>query len=803
MMRSLVRNPGFAATAVLTLALGIGASCVVWTAVRAVLIDLPPVTAAEELRVIDRTLIEASGARADGSFLSYPVYTALREQLAGVGRLAAYTAQPRSFNLASGAAEASRLPLELVAGDYLDVLGVPVAYGRPLASSDDVEGAAPVLVLGHAAARALYGEPAAAVGATLRVDGHAFEVVGVTPAGFAGLSQRAAGFVPMAQAPRLTFARRLVGALSFWHQAVLRPVPGATAAALDARLQVAGGVVAERFGGDRIVGFEFRVLDLRAARDDGSTTRTLLVLAGGVIALLLLACANAANLLLVRGVARATEQATRLALGADRGRLVRAALLEGALLTLAAALLALPLAGATLWLLARAAPGLALGAVPLDALALDASTAAFAIGVALVCVLLAALGPALGAARQAERVGLAAALRGPRAGAALRRCLILFEAAAATLLLVGAGLMLRSAWNLQHEPLGFVPDQVLVAELGMPRANYKGAQADAFLAATLERAAALPGVATAAFAYCPPPDGACDQIVARTADQAEHHVVLNQVSQGYFDALSVPLLAGRGFGPADGAGGAPVVVLAERAARELFGSTQAALGARLALGVGWPEQGATAEVVGVVGDLRDAGLAAPPRPLVYVDWRQLSYGEGRFLLRGAQPAALARPLAAVVRAQDPEVVVWDARSMTERISAAIARERLVATLLLAFGAIALLLAATGVAAVLGLAVEQRRREFGIRLAVGARPRDLLAAVLGDGVATVLAGAALGLVAAQLLSGALAALLHGVAPLDPTVRVAALAAIAVAGALGALLPAWRAARTEPTTVLRHE
>jgi putative ABC transport system permease protein len=246
-----------------------------------------------------------------------------------------------------------------------------------------------------------------------------------------------------------------------------------------------------------------------------------------------------------------------------------------------------------------------------------------------------------------------------------------------------------------------------------------------------------------------------------------------------------------------------VVVLAERAARAMFGSTEAALGQRLSLGIGWPEAGATAEVVGVVGDIRDGGFAGEARPLVYVDWRQQSYGEGRLVLRGAQPAQLARPLAALVRAQDPEVVVWDARPMSERLAASIARERLVAALLLAFGAIAMLLAAIGVAAVLGLAVEQRRREFGIRLAVGARPRDLLAAVLGDGVATVLGGAALGLIAATALGGVLGALLHGVAPLDTGVRLAALAAIALAGALGAALPAWRAARVDPMAALRHE
>lgn len=791
-LRGLMRAPRFAFVMCAILGVGIGASVAVWSALYAVVLDRPPVAEPGQLRIIERTLVAPDGERSTASWLSYPVYRVIEDAIGNAADVAAFTAVPRAYGLSVGDLPAQRGQVEFVSGNYFGLLGVGATHGRTLIAADDIAGASPTVVLAEQVARALFGDAGAGVGRIVRIDGYTFEVVGVTPADFAGLSREAVAFTTMVNAPTLTFANRLRGSLSHWHQAVIRPHADATPAEIAAALGAAATMAGEQFAGTRVSRFEFASIDLQSALGDPNTSRALWVAFGGVVALLLLACVNAANLSLMRGVTRAREFAVRTALGANRGRLLRGHLIEGLLIGSGAAAVAVGIAAALFQGLRYAAPEFAVGT-----LSTDWRLVATASSLALVTILVALVAPALA---RADLSGL----RKHSGSAGIRRGLVAAEVALATVLIVGAGLMVRSAWNLSQVDPGYASSEVLIADVALPRADYRGATAAAFHAAALERVGALPGVEASAFAYCPPPQARCDQIVAYVPGRDESiEVVLNQVSAGYFETLRIPLLGGRPFGRIDGEGGAPVAVISKSAAVSLFGDVREALGKHVRLGVGWPADDGFAEVVGVVGDVIDAGLASTARPLVYTDWRQLSYGEGSLLVRSASPAMLRGPVSDAITSLDPAAIPWNVRPLAERLQGTVARERIVTALLTGLGLIALVLAVSGVFAMLGLAVEQRNREFGVRKAVGARPRDVFSLVLRDGAVTVAAGSAVGLGVAFVVSSTLQTLLFGVQPNDPMIFIVTSAGLFAAAIAGAALPAMRAASVDPMDVLRDD
>jgi predicted permease len=506
------------------------------------------------------------------------LFQTLRDAGGGTA-IAAYTANPNAYTLALPGQSGARAPVEFVSWNYFDTLGVAAQQGRVLAALDDQDGAPLTVVLAHGAAINLFGDAESAIGEIVAIDGYQFAVIGVTDRGFRGLSERAAAFVPMSAVPTLTFARRLQQRMSFWHQVVVRgDLPPGVAA-----------VATAEFSGGPVSAFEFSTMDLRSARGDERTARTLWVAFGGVFALVLLACANAANLVLMRGTQRLQEFAVRIAMGADRNRLLREQLVEGAVVAVLATVVAVLFAGITVAAVRQWTPGLTFGAMSVDTFAVDARMVLAAAVIAVVSVLLSFLAPAFLAARRAALGHRDLGGRGSTAAIGARRVLVGVEIALATVLLVGAVLFLRSAMNLQAVDLGYRTDGVVIADVALPRADYRGGAVGEFHTAALEQIAALPGVTNAAFAFCPPPAAACDHIVANVDGGAQEvPVVYNQVSASYFDTLAIPVVRGRGFGPTDTGDGAPVIVVSERAARELFGSVDAALGGRVTLGVGLP-----------------------------------------------------------------------------------------------------------------------------------------------------------------------------------------------------------------------
>jgi putative ABC transport system permease protein len=534
----------------------------------------------------------------------------------------------------------------------------------------------------------------------------------------------------------------------------------------------------------------------------------LLILLGAVGFVALIACANVANLLLMRGVSRRPEIAVRVALGAERGRLVRQLLTESLLLALAGAALGLALATGAIELILRFGPG----DIPrLAEVGIDGGVLAFVVATTLAATLLFGLAPAL----QASRAPIEG-LRGASGGASLQRRarrmrqgLVVAEVALALALCAGAGLMLRSLVRLSAVDPGFRSERVLTFELSLPDARYRDeGRVGAFAEQLLVRLRALPGVRASGAIFGLPLTGMrfSSSFQVEGAPVAKAHEPSAQVrvaSRDYFRVMSIPVIAGRAFGPSDRAG-SPPVILATRSAARKFWPDGNALGKRVRFGARPASTRLQGEIVGIVGDVRDVGLAEAPEPLFYACFEQAPVGFFSAVVRTAgSPEGLTAAVRREVGRLDPELPVTALAALDEVVSRSAARPRFYVLLLSLFAAAALLLAAVGIYGVLAYAVHQRSREIAIRMALGAGAREVQRLVLREGAVLAAAGLALGLGAALLLTRALGGLLFGIRPTDPATYAGVSLLLAAVALTACYFPARRAVRVDPLVVLRME
>ena len=812
-LRALAKSPAFTAVAVLTLALGIGANTAVFTLLDAALfrrLDVP-----EPSRLVWLTGTSAQGSRFRG--LSYPEYLEHRDADSVFTGLMAYDHVPVAL---SGGGEPERVQGLIVTGGYFRVLGVRLQAGRAFSPEEDATPLThPVVVLGDALWRGRFGADPGIVGTSIVLDGQPYTVIGVAPRGFTGVDLGEPGdlFVPMAMMDRLRpdNGGLLANRGARWLRVVGRLRPGVTMDAARAQVGITGARIAaqwpesmERTG----AGIEPMVGGLDPDnRRDGIPIFTLLMAVPAMV--LLIACANAANLLLARATGRRREIAVRLALGATRARLVRMLLAESLLLALAAGALGTLLA---LWLSDIVG---ALGEVPsyiTGALAPDLRVLAFTMTLALGTGLVFGLVPALGA----TRLAVAPALKdeGPGQGRLSRsrlvRGFVMTQVAASLVLLVVAGLFLRTLDKATRADLGFDARHGIAMTYDLTLQGYDAERQGAFDRLLLERVRALPGVEAASLVGdLPFSEREVSGQVLREGDQEIAGTGARDTYEGfeasftvawpdYFRTLGKAPVMGRDFAPSDDARAPRVVIVNRTLARRLWPG-QSPLGKRLRL-AGRDEP--LREVVGVVPDTKVHALTEGPRGFLFFPERQQQNFGGDLTLvvrTTGEGATMLPPVRAILRGMDANLPVYRQRSLEDQVRLGLDKERAASALLGSFGALALVLAALGLYGVMAYAVTQRTREMGIRMALGAARRDVLRLIVVEGVRLASVGIVVGLVLSAALTRVIGRFLYGVTPTDAVTFAAVAMLLAGVAALASLVPARRAVRVDPMVALRAE
>ena len=794
--RHFVAQPGFTAVALLTLAIGIGATSAIFSAVHAVVLQPLPYPAPDRLVNVYEEYQGRPGGVSAGNFTDARAGATTFRELAA--------AQYSSFNLThEGAAE--RVPGARVTAGFFDVFGVQPALGRPFTAAEDEPGKEQVVVLSHRLWTRRFGADPSLVGRDIRLGGQAYRVLGVMPASFDLTADAEELWVPIAFTAqrKVTHDDHYLSIFGRLKDGVSREQ------ALGDLNRLVPGIRALYPKDTQTLGFL-----VLAMTDDvvGDYRTRLFVMFGAVGFVLLIACANLANLLLARGAARSGELAIRAALGAGRARIVRQLLTESVMLALCASLLGLGLAEIGVRALVAMSPP---GVPRLEQARLDGLVILFTVGVAFLCALIFGLAPAIRAARTDVQTGLRSAGRSP-AGAIrdrLRTALIVGELALALLLLTGASLLIQSALALQRVPPGFNPAGVLSARLSLPADVYGPPEAvQQTFEAILEQARAIPGVRAAAVTSQVPRGrgGNGNGLVpeGRTLDAA-HSIGsrLRIVTPGYFDAMGIPIVRGRALTDQDRRGGLKVMVISEALARAAW-PDQDPIGRRISCCEKDADNGFRT-VVGVAGDVRSRAPGEAPIPEFYLSIAQLPPEAWSWIQRtmyvvvrtAGDPSSAAAPLRDVVTRVAPGVPLFDVRTMDERLGASLSTARFNMTLLTLLGAIGLLLAAIGIYGVMGYFVSRRTQEIGVRMALGATRVDVVRLVIRQAAAPLGAGLVIGVLASLALAGVLEAELFGVGPRDPWTLIVVAVLLAVVGLLATLIPARRAASIDPTQALR--
>jgi predicted permease len=847
--RRLRRTPGFTTVAVLILALGIGANTALFGALDQALRGAARYPDPERLVVVDMMLASTAATPPDTFPWSYPKLELARREIRSVAPLAGFGLRPGTL---TGAGDAIRVVMETVSVPYFEVLGERPPMGRAFDESEDLPGNGAVAILGHALWTSRFGGAPDVVGKTLTIDGVSFEVVGVMRQGFRGLTGRAELWLPMGAYAALGTPGRLRQPWSHWLRVVGRLDGGATLASAREELAVVGRALTEAFpdpngGGAHGV----TAVPLLSARVNPVARAAVAAVSAGSLLLLLIACANLAGLLLARASARRTDFAVRAALGAGRARLARESLTESLLLAIVGGAAGLALAWLGQEAVARAirytletAGTRSLQYLDPDTLELRAP----ALLVGCVLALLVGVGAGLLPARAAGARDLTRDLRTGSVGGFARsrlaedagRGLLVSAQLALTLLLVaGAGLMASSFAELSRVSVGFTNRDVLVLRFdGGPARTAE--EAAAFERDLLARVGALPGVLSAATALCPPLASRCDLTGLRQIDDERpldfgdmESVVTSEISSDYFRALGVRVLAGRDLGPGLRPEDPAEAVVNEAAARKYFGGS--AVGHRIVVTHELTEVGRPAEIVGVVEDVRHGGLEDEVLPAIYLSRAQAPRAYGTLLVSpggdvaggggafpvggGAAPSApgggdaslrsdahlsaLLEAVRAEARAVDPTLPLTDATTLRDLHAGATARTRVLLTLLMAFSALGLLLSAVGIYGVVSYDVLRRRRETGLRVALGASTPRVLRSVLARPALFAAAGGVAGVAGASFLTPHLGALLFRVEGGDPVVMGASALVLFVVALGAAWRPTRRALELDPAETLRGE
>lgn len=815
-LRWLRHSPVFTVTAVLSLAVGIGANAAIFNLIDIVLLRPLPVARPGELAVPVMT-----GADGEPSHVfSYPMFLALENNRTLTG-LTAMTPMRFSFGV-DGTADATTSG-QLVSGNYYSVVGVPAAMGRTLLPSDDgAPGTGAVAVLGYGFWQRRFGNNPSVVGRRIALNGVSFTVVGVSAEGFSGtrVGERADVTVPLSMWPLLAGpgdAFRLTpmdGEL--WLGLMGRRRAGVT----DTQVQTELGAIFqpifnEWFADPKARLFGPHHLEIEPGSRGVSDlrqrfSRPLWLLMGAVGLVLLISCANVANLLLARAAARGREMAVRISLGATRARLIRQLLAESVLLACLGAGVGLLL---TMWTSVSLAAILSgdggqLAAHP------DLRVLAFTCGVALATGVLFGLAPAAAASHLDTGAALKDGGRGSTSGGrrmGLRGMLVVLQVAVSVVLLVCASLFVRTLWNLRTIDLGMDQEHVLTLRLEPVGSNQKRssqARLSVIYGRIVDELQRVPGIRAVSLTGTTPLSdenqfGSNLKVDGYVPSAGEDmHVRFIQVYPDFLKALGVPLLAGRDLQTGDNQPGAPFrAVVNEAMAKRFFGGAAAAIGRGFTQG----GDGAHVEIVGVAADARDQAIREAPEPRVFMTFARAGTGRGQMtlLVRAAvDPRGLVSTLRQIAHDADPTMPVFEVQTIADRVAAQTRQQQLVALLTTLFGAVAALLAAIGLYGVVAYAVTSRRTEFGVRLALGATPGGLKRLVLGDGLLLVMVGLVAGLTTSLAVARWIAQMLFGVEPFDPVSFAWSAALLVTVATIAAWVPARHAARIDPIVVLRQ-
>jgi len=813
-LRTFARAPLFTAVAVATLAIGIGANTAIFSAVDTLLLTPLPFRAPDRLMSLSLTLPATADSRArDDLVWSYPKIEAFRESQNIFSELTAWFGIQYTVRVGD---DALRVYGEFVDSHYFPTLGVVPALGRAMSPDENRAGGPQVAVISDELWHSTFNADPSVIGKPLNVDGTVFTIVGVGPPHFAGVSGQARFWIPFLNGPAAWSVANFHDPGNHSFYVIGRLAPGVAPERAEAIAREIGPRLDARFPehGPRARHWGIVARGLDATRIDAGDRRTLFVLFSAVGLVLLVACANVANLFLVRAAGRRREIAVRLAIGASRGRIVRQLLVESVLLALAGGAASLVVARIGVNVISAARPALwrdqsssGIGTVFVDPIHLNLSALAFTGAIAISTGLLFGLAPAIQSTRpdvaRSLKTETGAAMRSSgRRRVSMRDALTGFEIALAVVLLAGSGVLVRSLVNLTGVHPGFDPRGVLTMRVNRAPA-WSRDSISRFYDIAVDRLRSVPGVTQVAIADCAPQGGACSGndivVLDRATGPQNAGAGMHWITPGWNDVLRVPLVRGRSIEPTDRKGSPFVVLVSQSAAREFWGgSSDDAIGKRLVI------QGHdTASVVGVIGDVRYYDVGLPPRPDIYISYYQfpMSFRMMLHLRTSGDPASVAEMARRALREVAPGFPVYDVATLETRIGFALGEARFLAQLLSLFAVLALVLATIGTYGTISYAVAQRTREMGIRIALGATRGDLTRLVVGRGMVLAVVGGVFGLAGASLATRLIRAQLYGVEPTDPVTLAGIVVLLMLAVVVASWVPARRAAGIPAIEALR--
>src|SRR4051794_37704004 len=790
-VRMLLKHKGFTAVAVIALALGIGANTAIFSLVNGVLLHPLPFPDAERIIYIEGKNPAAGVTESNISFLDFTDWSQQTDLFAST---AAYWTG--TVNFGADGAEPERVPRAGVTNGFFAVLGVQPVLGRTFVPEDDTGWPQSVAIISHGLWKRRFGSDPDIVGKQVQMSARSLTIIGVMPSGFEYPEQTQ---VWVTTAVNLSLEPRDNRVWS----AIARLNRGIDLKQAQTRLSAINAQLAKQFP-ETNKGWDVFLSPLqeRLVRE---VKPSLIALLGAVGFVLLIACANVANLLLARSAARQKEIAIRAAMGASRTRVLRQMLTESILLSAIGGIAGLLL---SVWLTNALMSMLPEGAPRLDQVGIDYRVLAFVLGVTAVTGILFGIVPAL----QASKLDVTSALKEGGRGAeghrrtSARSLLLIGEVALSLMLLIGAGLLIKSFLRLQEERPGFNAHNVLMANLALPGAKYKDQQFVEFFRQLKERLEAAPGVQAVGGSICLPLN-ATGYAIGRglipegrpLTVEENKDAMFSTITGDYFRALQIPLLAGRTFEPRDNADAPKVVIINETIAKRIFGSVTAAIGKRLTI---WRDEKFAREVVGVVGDTKTSSLSADGGMQLYVPHAQDFQWNfmGLVIRTTGDPAAFASTLRREVQALDKDQPIYSVRTMDDVVANSLGTRRVSMQLFAVFAIAALLLAAIGIYGVMAYSVTQRTHEIGIRMALGAQAGDVLWLIVAQGMALAVIGVGLGLGGAFALTRVMASLLFHVEAHDPLTLVGVGSLIIFVALLACYVPARRAAKVNPVIAL---